>query len=98
MEYFIGVDSSSDFNSDVFICRCCGKQFNGGEIILGNFYCPMCASIIHKNNGDKKSDPPIQISHSILDFISEPCKHCKNHPSNGGSGICHCILGQKVFY
>ncbi len=26
-------------------------------------------------------------------FIPEPCKTCSNHPSNGGSGICHCILG-----
>ena len=22
-----------------------------------------------------------------------PCLNCPNHPSNGGSGICHCILG-----
>ena len=26
------------------------------------------------------------------------CKNCKNHPSNGGSGICHCILGSQVTY
>ena len=25
--------------------------------------------------------------------ISEACRNCSNHPSNGGSGICHCILG-----
>ena len=25
--------------------------------------------------------------------IPESCKKCSNHPSNGGSGICHCILG-----
>lgn len=30
--------------------------------------------------------------------ISEPCQNCPNHPSNGGSGICHCILGTKIFY
>ena len=22
-----------------------------------------------------------------------PCKNCPNNPSNGGTGICHCILG-----
>ena len=22
------------------------------------------------------------------------CDNCPNNPSNGGSGICHCILGQ----
>lgn len=21
------------------------------------------------------------------------CRNCSNHPKNGGSGICHCILG-----
>ena len=29
---------------------------------------------------------------------SSPCDGCTNNPKNGGSGICHCILGQKVFY
>ena len=22
-----------------------------------------------------------------------PCQNCSNNPQNGGSGICHCILG-----
>lgn len=26
---------------------------------------------------------------------SDACSWCPNHPANGGSGICHCILGQK---
>lgn len=26
-------------------------------------------------------------------YIPEACKTCSNHPSNGGSGICHCIMG-----
>ena len=25
--------------------------------------------------------------------IPPTCRSCSNHPSNGGSGICHCILG-----
>ena len=24
---------------------------------------------------------------------SSPCEHCPNNPKNGGSGVCHCILG-----
>ena len=28
--------------------------------------------------------------------IPSACKSCSNHPSNGGSGICHCILGAPV--
>ena len=26
-------------------------------------------------------------------YIPEYCKACPNHPSNGGSGNCNCILG-----
>ena len=26
-----------------------------------------------------------------------PCDYCNNNPKNGGSGICHCILGLKEF-
>lgn len=29
---------------------------------------------------------------NVNSYIPEPCKKCSNHPSNGGSGICHCIL------
>lgn len=25
--------------------------------------------------------------------IPDSCKTCSNHPSNGGSGICYCIIG-----
>ena len=28
-----------------------------------------------------------------FDFIPSYCKNCLNHPKNGGSGICNCILG-----
>ena len=28
--------------------------------------------------------------------IPSACKNCSNHPSNGGSGICHCTLGTPV--
>ena len=35
----------------------------------------------------------------VSDNIPEACKNCPNHPSNGGSGICHCTLGtQPVMY
>jgi len=27
--------------------------------------------------------------------IPTACRSCPNHPSNGGSGICHCILGTE---
>lgn len=31
-------------------------------------------------------------------FTSNACKNCSNNPNNGGSGICHCILGITTTY
>ena len=28
-------------------------------------------------------------------YNGSPCDYCSNNPKNGGSGICHCILGQQ---
>ena len=33
-------------------------------------------------------------SHSIPDA----CKYCATHPSNGGDGICWCVLGVRPIY
>ena len=38
---------------------------------------------------------------NIFDLMNIPpsCRNCYNHPTNGGGGICHCILGLlKVTY
>lgn len=32
------------------------------------------------------------------EYIPEACKDCSNHPSNGGNGICSCILCDDVIY
>ena len=35
----------------------------------------------------------------IVSNTPSPCATCPNHPNNGGSGICHCILGlPKITY
>ena len=31
-----------------------------------------------------------------LNQIPKSCRGCSQHPSNGGSGICFCILGQPM--
>lgn len=38
---------------------------------------------------------PIKDIRWVDQSIPAACKSCSNHPSNGGSGICHCILGLK---
>jgi len=40
-------------------------------------------------------DPTI-IKQRNLSFTPEVCQKCNNHPNNGGSGICFCILGSPI--
>ena len=30
------------------------------------------------------------------DYTPAACRNCSNHPNNGGSGVCHCILGSMT--
>lgn len=39
---------------------------------------------------------PVQPSDAA--YESSSCKYCSNNPRNGGSGVCHCILGQEAIY
>ena len=32
-----------------------------------------------------------------LTYTPDACKSCPNHPSNGGSGVCNCIMGTQSF-
>lgn len=37
--------------------------------------------------------------YATMDFVqNNPCDKCPTNAKNGGSGICHCILGQQVIY
>lgn len=31
-------------------------------------------------------------------YEANPCANCPNNPKNGGSGICHCIIGLPKIY
>lgn len=40
---------------------------------------------------------------NFIPYYSDPtippaCRDCSSHPSNGGSGICHCTLGGSIIY
>ena len=37
-------------------------------------------------------NPDIAYSDGVSN-IPVPCRNCSNHPSNGGSGNCNCVLG-----
>lgn len=31
-------------------------------------------------------------------YSDDFCANCSNNPANGGSGICHCVLGNRTTY
>ena len=33
------------------------------------------------------------VSSTSTSVPPDPCKNCANHPDNGGSGVCFCVLG-----
>lgn len=72
-------------------CTNCNKEVAGGTYISGVFYCPMCYSVIVANlsKGEKQIS---NISVPSIDMLPDACKCCSNHPSNGGTGICHCTI------
>jgi len=41
----------------------------------------------------ERSTATKQVTENNTDFLPDGCKGCPNHPSNGGSGNCNCILG-----
>lgn len=44
----------------------------------------------------RESQPEARLELDATDRVSnipETCMNCPNHPTNGGSGICNCVLG-----
>ena len=85
-------------------CKYC-KHKNNCSITRGDdWYCPNGEPIL--NTTEK---PLIERLHEMLTknpsdyyqetmYIPEACRACSNHPSNGGSGICNCILGSETIW
>lgn len=44
---------------------------------------------------DIKGHSYVAMEQALME-IPNACESCSNHPSNGGNGICHCILGAPV--
>ena len=77
-------------------CFACGWKWEGepDEIVRVPFGGNSYAS--DRTNYIETHFVPMQPSDA--DYNGSPREYCSNNPSNGGSGICNCILGQKTFY
>lgn len=75
--------------SIAFQCVATVQTDQGAQLQLQTYRAtlmPFNSKIEEYNNNPLYSD-------SLTIPNSDVCKSCTNHPSNGGSGICHCILG-----
>ena len=81
----------------IYTCPECGGDLQ--EMVLDSYppiykkECLKCGWT--ENRMDETVRIPYQSQNS---FVSQVCKHCSNHPSNGGSGICNCTLGSPTIY
>ena len=84
-EYTIQI-TTDNYEQFKFIQDCARECVDGKhtEGILSTYQ-----QLIEKNYDWSKSDSSISYN------IPPSCVSCPNHPSNGGSGICNCTLGQS---
>ena len=85
----------------IYTCPECGHDLT--EVILTTYpakremCCMNCGwSVILKNQIQRIPYPKDEFNTNNFNTIPDSCKNCPNHYSNGGSGICNCILGDYV--
>ena len=80
----------------IYTCPKCGSDL----VAITTASIPPIKSMMCMDCGwhsDEEREEIVRIPY-VKCFIPEACKTCSNHPSNGGSGICHCILGTQTIY
>ena len=88
----------------IYTCPKCGHDLE--DLVLESFppkYEKRCTNC-GWNHIENQSDEIIRIPYENVEvsintaYIPPACRTCSQHPSNGGSGICHCILGTETAY
>lgn len=70
------------------------KKYNCPDCFIKTDSCNGCPRIYGTNTyGGLNLDWSKLNINTYTATIPEPCRHCAAHPSNGGDGICWCILG-----
>lgn len=70
------------------------KQYNCPDCNDTENTCENCNryKVYHKSNEYRNIYWPFKET-LIFDNIPTACRGCPNHPSNGGTGNCNCVLG-----
>ena len=72
-----------------------------GKYIMKEYSCPDCNIKTTSCKGCPRASSIGDPSKQFVDLskllkhndIPSSCRHCATHPSNGGDGICWCVLG-----
>lgn len=54
--------------------------------------CPTCGKKVEVEIELPEHSWPLEWVVPAYDSMPDPCRHCSNHPRNGGTGICHCAV------
>lgn len=74
---------------------------------MKEYNCPDCSIETNSCNGCPRIERQYTDNKTEVDWskfnisshsIPDACKYCATHPSNGGDGICWCVLGVKPIY
>jgi len=78
----------------IYTCPICGADLINYCITTypekAGKMCPACGWNWVDEREDDMRVPFVPPERSNWSDIPSCCKHCSNHPSNGGSGICNC--------
>ena len=92
-----------DCSSVIETCDGCVRYINSDKYVRNSWIGEV--DNLKSNLGNYSDNTTIEIRKvpyqpSDMGYEASPCVNCSNNPKNGGSGICHCILGGlgKVTY
>ena len=70
----------------------CENRLHCGTCVKTGKLCPHINSTPLHNPYDVEPLPRIDWTEDQVSNIPQCCVACPNHPSNGGSGVCNCVL------
>lgn len=85
--------NSNATSCNVFNPEYCIYRLPCGTCMMLKSACPHITNKLPDSNFEKYKLPDTITAPSWTSDIPPSCKNCPNHPSNGGSGICNCTLG-----
>ena len=86
--------TTPNFNESEKLTEACDHYWEctGVDTKYWHYTCKWCGE--HKREKIYQPDSITAFQpDTVWEGIPEACKHCSNHPSDGGSGICNCTLG-----